>query len=106
MSGLYELIGKITVAVIAILFIAVVGAVIIAALMFAWSRFWTAVSNKMYEGYTLDDEPPVWRLKVSGVSLALARFEFRNVIPAYREADDLTENDESFREYLKEVFVD
>lgn len=107
----YELIGKATVAVLAItLGIGLLIATFIAAL-FVWTRGWKALSNLMWRGYDPEgDRPPVWKVQISGVALAMGRLEFRKIPAAYREASDLTDNDTTAKQtmtlYLKTVFVD
>lgn len=112
-SGLpYALIGEIVVSLV--LVVLAIAVVVVAAGFFfvGWVQGFRWLSNRMYNGYdveAIEDEerlPPVWKIRVAGVALALSRFEFRKVGLAYREAPDLTENDETVREYLKKVFVD
>jgi hypothetical protein len=107
----YELIGKAVVAVVIIAAVVAAALAVIFALGFIWIRGWTWISNRAWHGYDPHGEyPPLWKLRVAGVTIALARFEFRKVPAAYREAEELADNDLeahlALRQYLKSVFID
>lgn len=75
-SGLpYELIGQLVV----ILFISI-GGVLLALLTligitFAWVRGFTYISNAMWNECNDGETPPVTKMKISAVAIALARFK-------------------------------
>jgi hypothetical protein len=75
-----------------------------------WSRGWSKLSNLMYYGYpdaiNGGELPPLWRLRISGVALALSRFKFRKVPEAYSQAEQMANGEETFLTYAKSVFVD
>lgn len=105
----YELIGMAVVALVLLIVAVVVLLAAVIAVLVVWTRGWARLSNRMYRGYKThpeDERPPVWRLRVSGVSLALSRFKFRKIPRAYRKAEDMTENDATLRQYLSTVFLD
>lgn len=104
----YELIGKAVVAIFAIAATIVALGAMLFGLLFVWIRGWAFVSNSMWRGVdpTADETPPSWKLRVSGVALALSRFEFRKIPEAYRRADEMAGSQQSFMQYLKEVFVE
>ena len=106
----YEVVGKLVVAVIALAaLIATIGFVLF-AFGFVWARGWTWVSNTAWRGYDpTEDRPPRWRLRIAGVTIALARFKFKKIPAAYREADELAEDEMTarvaLRRYLSAVFM-
>lgn len=105
----YALIGKVVVFVVAVVVGLAVLAGCILGLLWLWVRGWSWVSNRMYVGYEItpvEERPPLWRMRISGVALALARFQFRKVRPAYREAETLTDDETTLRAYLSSVFLD
>lgn len=99
----YELIGQVVVALVLLaggIVTLVVGG--IAAFM-AWRRGWTGLSNRMYKGYDTDSKekrPPVWKMRIAGVTAALSHFKFRKIPAVYYEAEELTENETTFRESI------
>lgn len=107
----YAALGKAVVGLLAFaLLVAAVGAVVLAA-GFVWVRGWTWVSNTAWRGYDpTEDRPPRWRLRVAGVTIALARFKFKKIPAAYREADELADDEitagVALRRYLSAVFVE
>lgn len=107
-----ELIGA---AVVALATVAVALGLLVAAMMavlFVWIRGFTFVSNLMWRGYDPSDldYPPLYRRRVAGVTLALARFKFRKILPAWREAEEMGDDDvtvsHAIRNYVNEVFLD
>jgi len=108
----YELIGKAVVFILAMVLVLAIAATIVLALGFVWVRGWTAISNFMWRGYDPHDTeyPPLWKLRVSGVTVALAPFKFNKILPAYREAEELADDDVTvnvwLRRYVKSMFLD
>lgn len=104
----YELIGMAVVALIALIVVLalLIGSILV--VLFIWCRGLTWLSNRMYKGYGTEagERPPLWKLRISGVSLALSRFQFRTVPAAYREAKELADENITFHNYLKQVFID
>lgn len=106
----YDLIGRGTVLVLAvILAIFILGAVILGG-AFIWTRGWSYISNVMWRGYDPDDNdyPPAWKIRISGITIALARFQFHKIPAAYREGGEMTDKDITARaamqRYLTNVF--
>ena len=107
----YELVGKVVVGTVLIAAAAAVLLAVLYAIAFVWIRGWTWVSNTAWRGYDPHGEyPPLWRLRIAGVTIALARFKFGKIPPAYREAEQLAKDDieahTALRRYLKAVFLD
>jgi len=109
--SLYELIGRIVVFAVAVTVVLAVAGAIAFVLGFVWVRGWTWVSNTAWRGYDPQGEyPPLWRLRIAGVTIALARFKFRKIPAAYREAEEIATDDVTagvaLRRYLSAVFLD
>jgi len=107
----YEIIGKAVTFALAVVAVLAVAGVLAFAFAFTWIRGWTWVSNTAWRGYDpTEDRPPRWRLRIAGVTIALARFKFRKIPAAYREADDLATDEVTvrvaLRRYLSAVFID
>lgn len=104
----YELIGRGVVYSITALVIVAVIALVIGLLLYAWNRLFVGISNYMWKGHDFkdsEDYPPLWKLRASGVALALGKFKFRKVVPAYYEAEDIAEDETTFIQYLENVFI-
>jgi hypothetical protein len=105
----YPFIGQVVVTLVGI---AVVVGVVFGTLYvggFVWRRTFAAISDLMYrqyKTYPAEERPPVWMMRISGVSLAISRFEFTKIGEAYRRAEILTENDATLRQYLSQTFLD
>lgn len=103
----YELIGKAVVAILAIAIAVTLLVASIGAILIAWNRVFIWVSNRMWNGYSVTDSetPPLWKVRVSGVTLALGKFKFSKVRAAYHEAEEISDNEKTFMDYAEAVFV-
>ena len=107
----YELIGKAVVFLILLAIVVALFASVVLVLLFIWIRGWVFISNFMWRGYEPHkDRPPLWKIRVSGVTLAISRFQFHKIPAVYREADEIADDDltahQAMIRYLKGAFVD
>jgi len=107
----YDGIGKAVVGIVVVALVAAAAATVVFGLVFVWVRGWTWVSNTAWRGYDPQGEyPPLWRLRIAGVTLALARFKLWKIPAAYREAEEIATDDVTahvaLRRYLSAVFLD
>lgn len=107
-----ELIGAAVVSIATIIATVESVAAIVIGLGVAWVRCWTFFSNLMWRGYDPTEQryPPLYRLRLAGVTIALARFKFRKIPAAWREAEEIAHDELTahlvLRNYLKRVFMD
>lgn len=102
----YELIGVVVVSIV-IAVLVVLAAILVPIIAFAiWVRGWANLSNLMYRGYSIEagNRPPLWKMRISGVALALSRRDFRKIPTVYREAEQLADDEVTFVQYAREVF--
>jgi len=88
----YDLIGRLTVALLAAISV-IIGVIVLLILgIFVWIRSWRRLSDWIWKPYDPDEEyPPLWRFRISWVAVVLSRFKFRKIPAAYREATELAE---------------
>lgn len=73
----YELIGKVTVGILVVILILAVLAGLILLALVAWNRFWRAITNLMWRGYSVPNDPPTGlRRDIAYVSSAFSRFKW------------------------------
>lgn len=106
----YATIGKITVAILMIALTLTFLAILVATSIVAWTQTWMWISNKMWNEYEPSNtHPPVWKMRISGIALALSRFEIQKLPAAYREATKLDADstaDQALKTYVQRVFID
>lgn len=86
----YEAIGRATVALVALVVAAALVVVLLVVAYAVWWRGLTRASNRLWRGYSPTGErPPVWKLKISGVLIALRGFEVRKIPAVLEEAEEL-----------------
>lgn len=92
----YTAIGKVVFMGSMIVLSAIVLTVGLFTVYFIWNRFWYSVSEYMWNGHrgSENDNPPVWKTRISGVSLALGRLQLFKIPAVYNEAEEIAEEDE------------
>lgn len=91
----YELLGKITFTLI-VLSVGVTLAVIIGfGLFICWNKVWYGISELMWNGHRGENNanPPLWKTRISGVSLAIGRFQFLKLVDVYKESEDIADDE-------------
>lgn len=102
----YELIGVGVVSLLLAVLIVVLCLASYILAFVAWVRGWAWVSNRMYRGYSIEEgnRPPLWKMRISGVTIALSRRDFRKIPAVYREAEELADDEITFVEYARSAF--
>lgn len=89
---------EVTVLVMYLIVVGVILTGVLGAVFYiVWSRGWRLLSDSMYNGYDVSEGevPPRWKVRIAAVTAALAEFEFTKIIAAYREADELADDDQT-----------
>lgn len=103
----YEMIGMATFAIIALVIAFIVGLVLLIGFYLVWSRAWVRVSDSMYTGYDTPEEmPPRWKIRIAGVTVAIARFKFTKIPAVFSESTELANDEETILDALSNRFVD
>lgn len=99
----YELIGRATVAIVSLIVFLLGSGILIFVGWFVWVRGWAWISERMWKGYDPNgDVPPLWKMRISAVTIALSRFEFRKLPVVYREAEDLADDQTTIIQAVKQ----
>ena len=103
----YAIIGKAIVALLALVILVSVVGVLVLALMWVWNRAFLSISERMWKGYSPHGPiPPLWKLRISGVTSALATFRFTRLGEAYRNAEEMADDKTTLRDYAKSIHYD
>ena len=89
----YELLGKITFTIIGVVVGVTLSVGLVIGLFLCWKKFWYGISELMWTGHKGEenDNPSLWKTRVSGVSLAIGRFQFLKLVDVYKEAEDIAD---------------
>lgn len=104
----YELIGKVSVAILTLLLLVLLSIGLFAATIYVWTRFWSKVTRIMLHGYDATDpepkRPPLWREKFGLFSFYLSRTNFDYALAVYLNNYN-DDNEEDFVSWYTEEIL-